>query len=181
MKKYKVGEKIMYPPHGVGIIEAIEAVEYGEIKEKVLVIRLLENEMVVKVPIRKAEKVGVRKLAGEREVEEVLDIIASSQKAYQETKEKVSWTVKQRKFLDKVKTGNLKVVAEVYRDLMIISRDKELSYGERNILEMAENMLVFEIAEAKGISSEEARRMLRSFFEVPDTGIDVEEDDEAVD
>ncbi len=77
----------------------------------------------------------------------------------------MSWTVKHRNYLDKVKSGDVKVVAEVYRDLMLLKRQKELSFGERRILESAHQFLASEISEAKGISMKEAERILESFFE----------------
>lgn len=179
---FKVGEKIVYPPHGVGVVENVVELEVEGIKSKFLIIRMLENEMIVKIPVDRAKKIGVRKVLGEKDLEEVLNILTSIPQIKEEHKEKVSWTIKHRKFLDKVKTGDVKVVAEVYRDLMLLSRVKDLSYGERNILEMAENMLTFEIAEAKGIPHEEARQLLRSYF-VKEESVEseVEDEDESID
>jgi len=167
-KGFSIGEKLVYPPYGVGVIEDIEEMEIEGKKSKFVILRMLESEMVVKIPVDRLDKIGVRKVLSGKSLDEVISILTSIPDMKENHKEKVSWTVKHRKFLDKVKTGDLKIVAEVYRDLMLLSKIKDLSYGEKNILDMAENMLVFEIAEAKGVSREEARSMLRSFFKTKD-------------
>ena len=160
---YKVGEKVVYPAHGVGVVESVDNVEFAGKTFKMLIIRILENDMIIKVPVDKAEKIGVRKIIDEDKLEKVVRILKSRpQKA--EKGEKVSWTVKHREYLEKIKSKDIEVVAEVYRDLMLLKREKELSFGEKRILESAQQFLASEISETKGISFKEAEEFLISMF-----------------
>ena len=161
---YKVGEKVVYPAHGVGVIESLDEMEIEGQRLKLLTIRIMETDAVIRVPVDKAERIGVRRIMGEDVLEKVMKV--HKERPEKETADKkVSWTVKHRNYLEKVKSGNVETVAEVYRDLMLLKREKELSFGERRILESAQQFLASEISEAKGISFEEAEGLLKSLFE----------------
>ncbi len=161
---YKVGEKVVYPAHGVGVIESIDEWELEGKSWRLLTIRILETDAVIRVPVEKAERMGVRRVIGEDVLEKVFNVL-KERPAKEEESKKVSWTVKHRNYLEKVKSGDVHVVAQVYRDLMLLRREKELSFGERKILESAQQFLASEISEAKGISVSDAERLLESFFE----------------
>ncbi len=162
--RYKVGEKVVYPAQGVGIIESIDHWEMDGKELELITIRILETDAIIRVPVEKADRIGVRRVMSEDLLESVFGVLRERPEKEKEGK-KVSWTVKHRNYLDKVKSGDVKVVAEVYRDLMLLKRQKELSFGERRILESAHQFLASEISEAKGISMKEAERILESFFE----------------
>ncbi len=161
---YKVGEKVVYPAHGVGVIESLDEMEIEGQRLRLLTIRIMETDAVIRVPVDKAERIGVRRIMGENVLEKVMKVLKERPEREASDK-KVSWTVKHRNYLEKVKSGNVETVAEVYRDLMLLKREKELSFGERRILESAQQFLASEISEAKGISFEEAEDLLKSLFE----------------
>ena len=164
---FKTGDKVVYPAQGVGIVEKIEEMSIMGMSSRFLTIRILENNAVIRVPVEKAEKVGMRRVIDNSSVDAILDIL--HQKAPEpDTKEKVSWTVRHREYGEKLKSGDINEVAEVFRDLMQLRFVKDLSFGERRLLESAQQFLAGEISEAKGISIEEANETLRSIFEKED-------------
>ncbi len=164
---YRVGEKVVYPAHGVGVVESIDEMELEGRVWRLISIRILETDAVIRVPVEKAERIGVRRIMGDDVLERVLKVLEERPEREYEGK-RVSWTVKHRNYLEKVKSGDVEVVAEVYRDLMLLRREKELSFGERKILESAQQFLSSEISEAKGISVSEAEKLLESYFEEND-------------
>ncbi len=161
---FKTGDKVVYPAQGVGIVEKVEEMTVMGISSKFLTVRILENNAVIRVPVNKAEKVGMRRVIDDSSVEEILDIL-HQETPTSDTKEKVSWTVRHREYGEKLKSGDIKEVAEVFRDLMLLRFVKDLSFGERRLLENAQQFLAGEISEAKGISIEEANETLRSIFQ----------------
>ncbi len=164
---YRVGEKVVYPAHGVGVVESIDEMELEGRVWRLISIRILETDAVIRVPVEKAERIGVRRIMGDDVLERVLKVLEERPEREDEGK-RVSWTVKHRNYLEKVKSGDVEVVAEVYRDLMLLRKEKELSFGERKILESAQQFLSSEISEAKGISVSEAEKLLESYFEEND-------------
>ncbi len=164
---YRVGEKVVYPAHGVGVVESIDEMELEGRVWRLISIRILETDAVIRVHVEKAERIGVRRIMGDDVLERVLKVLEERPEREDEGK-RVSWTVKHRNYLEKVKSGDVEVVAEVYRDLMLLRREKELSFGERKILESAQQFLSSEISEAKGISVYEAEKLLESYFEEND-------------
>jgi len=160
---FKIGDKIVYPAHGVGIIEGIEEITVEGQNLVFFSIRILEKEVLIKVPIDKVEKVGLRKIITDSSVKDIMEILSRPPTAQEG--EKVSWTVRHREYAEKIKSGSIEEVAEVYRDLMQLRRGKELSFGERRILENAQQFLIVEISEAKQISPEEAEELLKSLFQ----------------
>ncbi len=166
MKKeegFKVGDKIVYPAQGVGIIEGVEELTVEGERLSFFSIRILEKDVMIRVPVDKAERVGLRKIITDSSVRDIVEILTSEPTSRGE--EKVSWTVRHREYADKIKSGSIEEVAEVYRDLMQLRRDKELSFGERKILESAKQFLIGEISEAKHIAPEEAEGLLYGLFQ----------------
>lgn len=163
---FKVGDKIVYPAHGVGVIEEIEKLSVGGKILTFFSIRMVEKDAVIRVPIDKVGRVGLRKVIDDASVKEIMEIL--SRPATPSEGGKVSWTVRHREYAEKIKSGSIEEVAEVFRDLMQLRRDKELSYGERRILESAQQFLVDEISEAKKISQERAVELLKAIFEEED-------------
>ncbi len=162
---FKVGEKVVYPAHGVGIVESIDEIVIEGKSLKVMSIRIIETDALIRIPVGKEEKIGLRKVMDEDKLDKVIKVLKERpEKEEKNEKERISWTVKHRNYLEKVKSGNIEIVAEVYRDLMLLKREKELSFGERRILESAQQFLASEISEAKGISLKEAEKFLEEMF-----------------
>ncbi len=138
---FKVGDKVAYPPHGVGIIEGKEEREVGGKVVVYLKINLIGKNMSILVPESHLETSGVRPVLSEEEIEELFSYLSEVP-----TNISQKWTVRHRLNVDRLKTGNVKELATVVRNLSYRSKDKELSYSEKRMFEEAFNKLSEEIA-----------------------------------
>ena len=150
MDCFKVGDLAVYPAHGVGKIEKVEAKELGGANEKCYVMRLLDNNLTIFIPVKNADNVGLRAVIDRTEAEKVFTILGEN--ATPSTTQ--TWNRRYRVYMDKIKTGSAFEVAEVFRDLYRIKADRELSFGERKVLDMAQGLLLRELSIAR--ESEEA-------------------------
>ncbi|MDW7644736.1 MAG: CarD family transcriptional regulator [Desulfuromonadales bacterium] len=144
---FKVGDKAVYPAQGVGVIEAIEAKEFAGQKHEFYVLRIVDSDMLIMVPVSNAGNVGLRGLIGKDQIPSLYDVLGDKQT---DASGGVSWSRRQREYNEKIKSGDLFEVAEVLRELYLIKEGKELSYGEKKVLELARKLLVKEIALAEG-------------------------------
>jgi len=152
---FSVGDKVVYPMHGAGVIEAIEEKEILGQKQQYYVMRLPIGDMKVMIPISSVESVGLRQVIREDEVDKVFDVLRSSR-----TKMSSNWNRRYRANLEKIKSGNIYEVAEVVRNLVLRDREKGLSTGERKMLDSARQILLSELVLAKGIEEKSARVLL---------------------
>jgi len=143
--EFCVGEKAVYPCHGIGTIENIEECNIGGAKQDFYVLKIHSTGAKVMVPTRSAKTVGLRSVISTPDVEKVFQILQAPSK-----KSTTTWNRRFRTLNDKLNTGNLVEIAEVLRDLSSLSSSKELSFGEKKMLERARNMLVSEISVARG-------------------------------
>lgn len=143
---FNVGDKTVYPGHGVAEVTGLEQREISGAKMEFYVLRVLENNMKVMVPKHNASTVGLRKLANEAEVNEVYDVL----KHRGDKISTATWNRRHREYMEKIKTGSLVEIASVLRDLCLLRSGKELSFGERRMLDTARSLLVQELALAKG-------------------------------
>lgn len=147
---FGIGDKVVYPMHGAGIIEAIEEQEIlGELK-KYYVMRIPVGDMKVMIPMDNVEHVGLREVVGLEVVDQVLNIISE-----RETDMSKNWNQRYRANMDKIKSGDICEVAGVVRNLMFRDREKGLSTGERKMLDQAKQILISELALAQDIDSQE--------------------------
>lgn len=158
--KFKAGDKIVYPGHGVGRIDAMKAKTIGGSEQQFFEITIVESGMKVMVPTGQAEAVGIRKVCDKKAVEKVYTILRD-RKFKVDTQ---TWNRRFREYSQKIKTGSVFEIAEVLRDLSVLRIDKELSFGEKKMLDMAEGLLVAEIAIAKARSHEKVVDELRGIF-----------------
>lgn len=149
------GEKVVYPSHGVGVIEKRVARSIGGRQEPCYVIRILERGITVTVPLSSLTRVGLRPLMCGADLQAVLDVLRRER-----SDEPDNWNQRQKVYQEKIKSGSPFELAEVVRDLEIIRRGKDLSYGEKNILETARGLLISEIAHARAVEPDEAARLL---------------------
>ncbi len=156
MPDFKIGEKAVYPAHGVAEVVGIENKEINSQVCAFYVLKVLDTEMQILVPMAKAEQVGLRAIATVDEVEEVFDILREQDVHI----DKQTWNRRYRGFMEKIKTGSLFEVAEVYRDLYRLKSSKVLSFGERRMLDTARNLIVKELAVARKWSEEKAEKEL---------------------
>ncbi len=148
---YKVGDKIVYPMHGVGTIEAIEKKVVLGKRTEFYMITIINNGMKVMIPVNNADEIGIRSIVSKREIKKVLKILESPADKIEE-----DWKLRYQNNTDKVKSGSILEVSEVARDLFRRGSEKELSIMERKLYENAYQLVTCEIALSKNIDLEEA-------------------------
>jgi CarD family transcriptional regulator len=157
---FKVGDLAVYPAHGVGLIEKIETRKISGCQQDFYVMRILDNDMIIMIPINNVENVGLREIIEQTEVPRLYTIL----KKRDVTIDNQTWNRRYREYMDKIKTGSVFEVAEVYRDLLILKLEKDLSFGERKMLDTARNLLVKEISLAKNVGEEQVAKDLDKIF-----------------
>ena len=157
---FKVGDRAVYPAHGVGVIEDIQCKMIEGCKRMFYVLRIMEKDMTIMIPKDNAKNVGLREIIGKKDVPKVFRILT-------EKNGKIdcqTWNRRYREYMEKIKSGSVFEVAEVLRDLFYLKGDKDLSFGERQMLDLAQNLLVKELSIAKNMSEEKIRHRLQSIF-----------------
>lgn len=139
---FKVGDKAVYPAHGVGVIKRIETREIGGAKLDFYVIQILSSGATLMVPTT-ASGAGMRRLITPKEIKSVFSILKSPGKV-----SKTTWNRRFREFNEKLRTGSVADIAEVLRDLNTLRTDKDLSFGEKKMMDKAKEMIVSEISAA---------------------------------
>ncbi len=157
---FNIGDLAVYPAHGVGVIEKIETQEISGCQQDFYVMRILDNDMIIMIPTNNVGSVGLRDLIGQTEVPKLYSIL----KERDVTLDSQTWNRRYREYMDKIKSGSPFEVAEVYRDLLILKLEKDLSFGERKMLDTARNLLVKEISLAKEVTEEQVEKDLDKIF-----------------
>lgn len=152
---FDIGDKIVYPMHGAGIISDIEEKEILGEKTRYFVMEMPIGEMKVMVPVNKAEEVGIRSIISKKEMEEVVTILKGDK-----SKMPKNWNRRYRANMDKIKSGDIEEIAIVVRNLMLLDREKGLSTGERKMLSDARQMLVSEMVLVYNKSIEEVENII---------------------
>ncbi len=138
---FKVNDVVVYPAHGVAEIESIEERDISGTKLSFMIMKVLDTQMTVMVPVSNINNVGIRPLIGKAEIEKVYNIL--KQKDVQIDNQ--TWNRRYREYMEKIKSGNATEIAEVLRDLNILKKGKDLSFGERKMYDTAKTLLVNEI------------------------------------
>lgn len=146
VKKFNVGDLAVYPAHGVGRIEAIESRDVNGETHDFYIMKVLENGMVIMIPTWNVASVGLRDIIDEKDVPKVYDVMKGKRNSNLESQ---TWNRRYREYMDKIKTGSLYDVAEVFRDLSLLKFTKDLSFGERKLYDTAQILLVKELSTAK--------------------------------
>ncbi|MBE7413753.1 MAG: CarD family transcriptional regulator [Deltaproteobacteria bacterium] len=154
---FKTGELAVYPAHGVGMIMGIETREVSGLNKNFYIIKILDTEATIMVPTDTAAAVGLRKIVKKSLVPKVYEILKDRSEVCLDNQ---TWNRRYRDYTDKIKSGCVMEVARVLRDLYILKYDKELSFGERRMLDTAKNLLVKEISIAKKIKEEKVEEEL---------------------
>jgi len=146
VKKFNVGDLAVYPAHGVGKIEAIESRDVNGETHDFYIMKVLENGMVIMIPTWNVVSVGLREVISEKEIPKIIEVMKTRQES---TIDNQTWNRRYREYMDKIKTGSLYDVAEVFRDLSLLKFTKDLSFGERKLYDTAQILLVKELSTAK--------------------------------
>jgi CarD family transcriptional regulator len=157
---FSVGDLAVYPAHGVGKIEKIESQEISGCCQDFYVMRILDNDMIIMIPTHNVDNVGLREIIGQKEVPKVFSILKKRDLPI----DTQTWNRRYREYMEKIKTGSAFEVAEVYRDLLMLKLDKELSFGERKMLDTARNLLVKEISLARKVGEDQVEDDLDRIF-----------------
>jgi CarD family transcriptional regulator len=145
MLEFQVGDKAVYPAQGVAEVVGIDAKEISGKPMKFYVLKVLDSDMRILVPVEKAEQVGLREVVQEDQIREVYDILKEKELHV----DKQTWNRRYRGFMEKIKSGSLFEVAEVFRDLYRLKGLKPLSFGERRMLDTARGLIVQELSVAR--------------------------------
>lgn len=157
---FKVGDKAVYPAHGVGEVTSIESREISGSKQLFYVLKILDNGMKIMVPTNNVNAVGLREIISDTEVQAVYAILKEREIVI----DNQTWNRRYREYMDKIKTGSVYEIAEVFRDLSLLKMEKELSFGERKMLDTARSLLVKELAFAECRDEEELEIELEELF-----------------
>lgn len=156
MPSFQVGEKVVYPNQGIGVIENISIRSFGTQCEKFYLLRLMCNHMTVMVPFSHAADVGLRRLSRNGELERVLNFLASGC-----CRSRQDWKNRFKENSEKMRLGGLLQIAEVLKSLLLLQLEKPLSFREKKMLERARQMLVAEIALSRGLRECEALELIQ--------------------
>lgn len=157
---FKVGDLAVYPAHGVGVIESIESKSVSGTRQDFYIMRILDNEMIIMIPLNNVNNVGLRQVIDANQVPKIFDIL----KEREIVPDNQTWNRRYREYMEKIKTGSVFELAEVLRDLFILREDKELSFGERKMLDTARSLLVKEISIAKELDESQVEKDIHNIF-----------------
>jgi len=146
VREFKVGDLAVYPAHGVGKIHSIESKIVNGEEHDFYMMKIIENEMTIMIPTWNVEQVGLRDVIDEKEIFKVYDVMKKREESSGDTQ---TWNRRYREYMEKIKTGSLYDVAEVYRDLSLLKLTKDLSFGERKLYDTAQTLLVMELSTAR--------------------------------
>jgi len=159
--EFKVGDKAVYPAQGVAEVISIDEKDIAGQRQRFYVLRILDTNRKIMVPVNNAKSVGLRRPISEEEIEEIFAILRERTIAF----DNQTWNRRYRGFMDKIKTGSVFDVAEVMRDLYRLKAEKSLSFGERRMLETARALIVKEIAVTREKSEENVQAEIEQIFE----------------
>lgn len=156
---FNIGDRVVYPMHGAGVIEGIEEKDLGGNIEEYYIIKLAMGEMKVMIPVSNVDLVGIREVISEDEVDKVFEVLKG-----ENTKMSSNWNRRYRANMEKIKSGSIFEVAEVVRNLSLRDREKGLSTGERKMLENARQILLSELVLAQNLAEDQVEALLEECF-----------------
>ena len=157
---FVVGDKAVYPVHGVAEVVALEQRDIGGNKTPVYILKIIETGLKIMVPLTNAGTVGLRDLITSKQVKEVYSILRSRDVP----RDTQTWNRRYREYMEKIKTGSVFEIAEVMRDLCVLRGSKDLSFGERKMLETARGLIIKELALAKNVTEDKIAEEIDAIF-----------------
>jgi CarD family transcriptional regulator len=158
--EFQVGDKAVYPAQGVAEVVSIDEKDIAGSPQRFYVLRILDTDRKIMVPVSNADAVGLRQVINETEIREIFDILEETTIGF----DTQTWNRRYRGFMDKIKTGSIYDVAEVLRDLYRLKTNKQLSFGERRMLDTARSLIVKEIAVARKEGEEKVKEEIEAIF-----------------
>jgi CarD family transcriptional regulator len=157
--EFRVNDNVVYSSHGVGTIIGEEIQSIGGMELKVFVIQLLKENMILRIPVKRAADVGLRPLSSPNEFEKVLAVLLDKPHIFKDT-----WSRRVRTLEAKINSGDIFQIAEVVRDLYKNVHDPDRSYSERVIYESAFERLIGEYSVIKGMEQKEAKEYINEIL-----------------
>lgn len=154
---YNIGDKIVYPMHGAGVVKAIEEKELFDEKQLYYMMEIVSEGMEILIPVDKADEIGVRQIVSPDRIKEMLGALEGPMDAMIS-----NWTKRYQNNLDQLKSGDLVEMAHVVRNLTLLDRKKGLSTGEKRMLTSAKNCLISEMVLVVGKTRKEADQMIEN-------------------
>jgi CarD family transcriptional regulator len=158
---FKVGDNAVYPSHGVGVVRGVQEKDVAGRKKYFYILQLLENGSTILIPTDKVKDVGLRSIITKKDVPKIYKILRAEETAT----DSQTWNRRYREYMEKIKTGSIYEIAEVLRDLYRLKTDKDLSFGERKMLDTAKSLLVKELSLAQKIKEETIEDEIKEIFE----------------
>lgn len=156
---FNVGEKVVYPVHGAGVIEAIEQREILGERRRYYVLKLSTGELKMLIPVDSVANTGMRSVCSSDALDKVKQILRAAPSPWEE-----NWNRRYRMNMDKIKSGDIEEIAEVVRNLTLRDMSRGLSAGEKKMLESAKKILISEIVLASSVTPEDAALELHELF-----------------
>jgi CarD family transcriptional regulator len=155
MSNFQVGDKVVYPNHGVGVIEQISSRTIGPAVEKFYLLHIKSSSLKVMVPFHNVESVGLRRVVRNGEIQRILDFLMDGK-----CENHADWKYRYKENCDRMRTGSLLEVAGVLKSLLLLGQSKPLSFREKKMLDRARYLLVSELAMARNCEEEHAEELL---------------------
>ena len=152
---FHIGDKVVYPNHGVGVIEQISSRTFGTVVEKFYLLKIKSSSLKVMVPFHNVGSVGLRRVVKNGEIQKILDYLTDGDCA-----NSADWKDRFKENSEKMRTGSLLEVAAVLKSLLVLNQNKPLSFREKKMLERARYLLVSELAMAKNLEEPAVEDML---------------------
>ena len=152
---FHIGDKVVYPNHGVGVIEQISSRTIGATVEKFYLLKIKSSSLKVMVPFHNADAVGLRPVVRQNDINKIIDFLTDS-----DPKSAADWKERFKENSDKMRTGSLLEVAAVLKGLLLLNQTKPLSFREKKMLERARYLLVSELAMAKNLEESAVEQLL---------------------
>lgn len=160
---FSLNDLVVYPAQGVGRVERIERQEIGGASAEFYIVRILSNNVTLMVPVANARNVGLRPVCDSEQGQIILESLKDRSGFTGYTGQ--NWNRRYREYSEKLKSGALEDVAYVLKELLLIGNDKELSFGERRLLEQAMNLITLELSFCLDKPQEELQERINSMFE----------------
>lgn len=158
--EFEVGDKAVYPAQGVAEVVGIDTKEIMDTKHTFYVLRVLDSDKKIMIPVDKVENVGLRQIMNDKEIDEVYDILRERNVDLNTQ----TWNRRYRAYVEKIQTGSPFEIAEVLRDLNLLKFQKQLSFGEKKMLDTAKRLLVQELAIARDAEEDAVSEELDHLF-----------------
>ncbi len=161
---FSQNEKVVYPGHGVAMINRVLERKIGGKTTRFYELRFLNKDMVILVPVDNVASIGIRSVSSKKDIGTLFQVFSTPIKLHN-NEVALNWNKRNKEYQGKIRSGRLQEICEIYRDLRCIEQNKELSFGEKSLLQQTENLLAEEIALACDMKQDAATNRLRSLVQ----------------